>query len=67
MYIVSILHTNDIKVKNTFANNCEERIEKFDFDHDRALECKEFTELMSFLILEKGLSFDYRYRYNMMI
>ena len=56
-------HKSDEEIKRI----AELGIEKFDFDHDGTLECKEFTELMAFLILEKGLSFDYRYRYNMMI
>ena len=38
----------------------EEGIEKYDNNHKDALEYGEFTELMSVLILEKGLSFDYR-------
>ena len=37
----------------------EEGIKIFDLNHSGALEYDEFTELMSFLILERGLSFDY--------
>ena len=38
----------------------EEGIQTFDLNHNGVLEFEEFIELMSFFILERGLSFGYR-------
>ena len=50
---------DDRKSDEEIKTIAEEGIEKFDFNHNGALQYDEFTELMSFLILERGLSFDY--------
>ena len=47
---------NDEEIKTLV----EEGIEIFDLNHNGVLEYDEFIELMSFFILERGLSFGYR-------
>ena len=51
---------DDHKTDEEIKTIAEDGIKQFDFNHNGALEYEEFIELMSFLILERGLSFDYR-------
>ena len=48
-------HKSDEEIKKI----AEEGINTFDFNHNGVLELEEFTELVSFFIFERGLSFDY--------
>lgn len=49
------------KKPDEIENIAKGGIEKFDFNHNGTLEYNEFVELVAFLVLEKGLSFDYYY------